>query len=55
MNFLARKYGYLFWGELPADTFVLGALFIALASILTLRRRAARDRGGSSLGEGQTS
>lgn len=47
-------YGYLFWGELPTDTFVLGALFIALAGILTLKRRAARDRGGSSLGEGQT-
>jgi drug/metabolite transporter (DMT)-like permease len=47
-------YGYLFWGELPTDTFVLGALFIALAGILTLRRRAARDRGGSSVREGQT-
>ena len=46
-------YGYVFWGELPTETFVLGALLIALAGILTLRSRAARDMGLSSANEGQ--
>ena len=29
-------YGYLFWGELPAGTFVFGAALIAMAGVLTL-------------------
>lgn len=32
-------YGYLFWGELPAASFVAGALIIALAGMLTLLSR----------------
>lgn len=33
-------YGYLFWGEIPAPDFLLGALLIALAGLLTLATRA---------------
>ena len=36
-------YGYLFWGEVPASTFVIGALMIAFAGVLTLQHRL-RDR-----------
>lgn len=34
-------YGYLFWQEVPTETFVVGASVIALAGILTLRGRRA--------------
>jgi drug/metabolite transporter (DMT)-like permease len=30
-------YGYLFWGEIPSESFVAGALLVALAGILTVR------------------
>ncbi len=32
-------YGYLFWGEVPAGTFIVGAVMIAFAGILTLHGR----------------
>ncbi len=46
-------YGYLFWGELPTETFLLGASLIAVAGILTLRRRSAVEGRGQSLREEQ--
>ncbi len=46
-------YGYLFWGELPTETFLLGASLIAVAGILTLRRRSAVEARGESLREEQ--
>lgn len=36
-------YGYLFWDEIPATTFFLGALLIAIAGVLTLFTRTPRQ------------
>ena len=32
-------YGYLFWQEIPAERFLLGAVLIAMAGLLTLRKK----------------
>ena len=33
-------YGFIFWGEIPQERFLMGALLIAIAGILTLKRPA---------------
>jgi len=32
-------YGYFLWGEIPAGAFIIGALLIAIAGILTIKKR----------------
>ena len=35
-------YGFVFWGEIPQDRFLLGALLIAVAGMLTIKKPAYR-------------